>query len=260
MVVDSVNRLRSASDVTVNDLAGRLAGVGWPVSQATLSGILSGHKRGSISVTEILAFARALEVPPVYLMIGLPNRASVPESPIFATGSTDVGSVAGWITGRTRTPSTPALRRVFSQNAVENVVAYAVAWERVRWQAAQILALNALPSNIREHEVFERIRSQEYLRISLRFLASTIAEEKLAEESWRVPFAPLPPFLRRLEELTYEQTAVTDFSFPELTNEQLRLLVTDAEIDEARVSLLESVRVVDAMKKEDAPWPDHEPR
>ena len=66
-MVASINMIRDAADLTVKDLAQRLRHLGWPISDATLSGMLSGDKRTSISVAEAAAFARALNVSPLYI-------------------------------------------------------------------------------------------------------------------------------------------------------------------------------------------------
>ncbi|MGO3320257.1 MAG: hypothetical protein ACTIL0_07085, partial [Microbacterium gubbeenense] len=82
-IVASINKVRGAEGVTVAALARRLNAGGWKVSQATVAGILSGNKRTSISVAELSAFAWALDVAPLYLLMGLPDLEARPDATLW---------------------------------------------------------------------------------------------------------------------------------------------------------------------------------
>lgn len=97
-IVQSINFVRSQQGLTVKDLALRLRSLGWPVSDATLSGMLSGNKRTSVSIAELTVFARALSVAPLYLILGLPTASELPEHKTWNSHN-DVYGVAAWFTG-----------------------------------------------------------------------------------------------------------------------------------------------------------------
>ena len=100
-IIASVNAVRGEIGLTVKELRERLVNVGWSVSVANLSGMLSGDKRGSISIAEIAAFARALNVNPLYLVMGLPfaDRVSDVRGPTDLTNETDIYDTMGWFFG-----------------------------------------------------------------------------------------------------------------------------------------------------------------
>lgn len=99
-IVHSINFVRSQQGLTVKDLALRLRSLGWPVSDATLSGMLSGNKRTSVSVAELTIFARALSVAPLYLLLGLPTATLFPDHKSWPKDShNDIYGVAAWFTG-----------------------------------------------------------------------------------------------------------------------------------------------------------------
>lgn len=77
-LVSTVNQMRADAGLTIRDVRNLLDGVGWPVSESTLNGILSGGKRRSFTVGELLAFARAFNVSPTALLVGYPPTAEVP--------------------------------------------------------------------------------------------------------------------------------------------------------------------------------------
>lgn len=107
LVVASINAVRIERGMTVKALRDRLEELGWKVSLPTLNGMLSAKKRGSISVAEVEVIARALEVPPAYLVLGLPQRN--PLSPLGTElDEDDLTTLAPWWLGRDIEPGRPA--------------------------------------------------------------------------------------------------------------------------------------------------------
>lgn len=98
LVVESINELRESQNLTIKDVAQRLGDFGWPVSTSTLLGILSGKKRTSFSTGEILAFASAVNVPPLSLLLGLPAAQGYPMAPGDVRSSTNLDRFE-WVTG-----------------------------------------------------------------------------------------------------------------------------------------------------------------
>lgn len=224
MVVDSVNHLRTTARITINDLAARLSTAGWPVSEATLAGILSGRKRGSMTVTEVLAFAWALDTPPMYLMAGLPDHACAPDSPMWEDGAY-TPEIAAWIAGETTryqhtAGETPAvLQRKYGELATQNIVRHTALMERMRWQAAGIIAFGTDEPDLLA-----------IFKATLRMLAEVRASERTAPAEWRVPFEPLPHALEQLDDLDYGDTMPHKFTFRDLTIPELLSLTSDEEI------------------------------
>ena len=260
MIVESVNRLRAAADLTVKELASRLTTAGWPVSNATLSGILSGHKRGSISVTEWLAFAAALDVPPLYLVAGLPASERAPDSPMWSEGGQSIDSVAAWITGDTENASsnTPKqLARPFSGSAVRNLVSHAVMMDRVQWQAAQVLALAEMPERLRAGDIFNSVASQEQLRSSLAWLAGARSEERMVDPEWRLRLPQLPQVLAPLDELAPADTVPDKFTFPILTIRELRSIASASDVAKAKDFIRGSIERTRKLQRIDDGTPSH---
>lgn len=99
VIIESVNEIRAALGITVKELGERVRKAGWPVSDATLSGMLSGNKRSSISIAEIAAFGSALDVPPLYLILGLPKTSELPDSALWPLPTPDIYDVWSWFNG-----------------------------------------------------------------------------------------------------------------------------------------------------------------
>jgi transcriptional regulator with XRE-family HTH domain len=98
LVVAAINELREDQNLTIKDIAQRLGEFGWPVSTSTLLGILSGKKRTSFSTGEIFAFAAAVNVPPLSLLLGLPAADGYPMTPVSALPSANLDRYE-WVTG-----------------------------------------------------------------------------------------------------------------------------------------------------------------
>lgn len=94
-IVASVNAVREWRGLTIRELAEKLSAAGWAVSLDTLNGILSSKKRSSFSVGEIFVFARALEVPPAFLLLGLPSAHNLPAGPMLP--GFDATNVGGYL-------------------------------------------------------------------------------------------------------------------------------------------------------------------
>lgn len=98
LIVDSINTVRDWQGLTVRQLASRLAYFGWPVDVATLNGVLGpGKKRTSISTGELLIFARALNVSPLFFMVGLPGGSQLPPGPTFEGITPDPVTLLAWM-------------------------------------------------------------------------------------------------------------------------------------------------------------------
>jgi hypothetical protein len=95
-VVASINATRDRLGWTIPTLRGELVKLGWNISTETLNGILSAKKRGSFSVGEIFAFARALGVAPIFLLLGMPDGSDLPAGPLMAD-EPDIASAYQWI-------------------------------------------------------------------------------------------------------------------------------------------------------------------
>lgn len=67
--------------LTAKEIADRLALAGWPLSLSSLNGMLGAKGRKSISVTEVIALARALEVTPVELLLPITTGGEVEIGP-----------------------------------------------------------------------------------------------------------------------------------------------------------------------------------
>lgn len=193
-IVDSINFVRERRDLTIKDLAGLLNQVGWEISNATLSGILSGRKRTSISVAEMTAFARALDVSPTLLYLGLPGKAELPVNPLL-WGREQLSTVgaAAWLRAYASPPSIVGGQTI-SENlreAVSLVMHHSNAKRTVAWQAALVVAADRLAA-----ADVEKLRSEYSMRRDAlasavaRLLGDHVAARDLGEFGPRLP--PLP--------------------------------------------------------------------
>jgi hypothetical protein len=168
-IVDSINTLRERRKWTIPRLREELASNGWSVSVETLNGILSARKRGAFSVGEIFAFARALDVSPLYLMNGLPASDPLPEGPLLP--DSDVVSTYEWLFD--------SQQRILDGSAIGFMPEYAKAVSLAKWHNALWLASDG--------------------RYGKEYLAQDIAEIARLREQWREYDAPrwnvpkLPP-------------------------------------------------------------------
>lgn len=101
LVVDSVNAVRNARGMTIRDLATALEGLGWPVGLSTLNGILSARKRQTFTVAEVLAFARAIDVSPLTLLLGIPVTDRLPEGSVLPDDARSSVAALRWAIGQT---------------------------------------------------------------------------------------------------------------------------------------------------------------
>ena len=84
--------------MTVEALCRELDSQGWPVSVSTMNGMI-GKKRSAVTITEVFAFARALEVAPLNLLFPFDNR-QVEVLPGHLAGS--AFEMAEWFIGEDR--------------------------------------------------------------------------------------------------------------------------------------------------------------
>lgn len=80
-VIENVRYFKKRGRLTAQVLADRVTAAGWPINVNTINGMLGSKKRASISVTEWLALARALGVPPMALLVPLFEQKQVEAYP-----------------------------------------------------------------------------------------------------------------------------------------------------------------------------------
>ena len=233
MTVDTVNALRNTRGFTIKDLAERLGDYGWPVSVATLTGILSGRKRGSFSIAETMAFARALNVSPTYLILGLPSHESMPASDLFGSEH-DIGSIAAWFAGEhTMQPhpdddisaenkSREYFAEALARQGLHDVLRHTHMLRVIRWQAAQLVAA----SKFRPEEISRILPSavldQTFLWDAINMLSSTRQGQARLDGIWSIQLPPIPEWLRFIEiDPPVEVEDPTIETLRTLTSEQL---------------------------------------
>lgn len=239
MIVDSINHLRTAAGLTIKDMAARLRDGGWPVSEATLSGILSGRKRGALTISEVLTFAWALDVPPTYLMAGFPRREQAPASPMWPGGATGA-DVAAWISGdsdqiaRHEGAAPEGVKRAFGGDALANAKSHTVLLRRVRSLAAELTSAPTAVDQFDEAYAvqFKAEDVHRILRSNLARLAQIRAQERMIDPSWKIHLGPLPEALSYLDTLSILDSHRSD-SIRDLTAHELASLVTPADISSA---------------------------
>ncbi|RZS58963.1 hypothetical protein EV141_0176 [Microcella putealis] len=102
-VLENVKAVKNRKGYTAAQLAARMSTAGWPLSVSSLNGMLGKKKRATITITEVFAFAAALEVPPVELLFPTSSSAydqgrGVTISPGFTTSPE---AALDWFTGDT---------------------------------------------------------------------------------------------------------------------------------------------------------------
>lgn len=88
-VLDAAQRRRKDLGLTAKDMAERLTRAGWPVSVNTVNGILGKKGRESISVSQLVALAEAVESSPSQLLFPYDQdtmeiRPGIEQSPAMA--------------------------------------------------------------------------------------------------------------------------------------------------------------------------------
>ena len=252
-IIDSINAVREAEGITVKQLRARLARGGWGISEATLSGMLSGKKRGSISIAELTAFAWALSVPPMYLMLGLPAESTLPDSPMWSMPPTPP-RVADWVVGRTLFSPHPdadlapgedndegVMSRMASQS-VQDVMAHARESQVIQWQAAQLIAIDSFGQDeMLERVTHPSVRDQTFLWEAINSLSSARRFQRGLGE-WGIDFGPLPEVLGFIDD---------DEQADDFTVEQLRSLTSEPMIERARKTYQQAIdRVRETMPEQ----------
>ena len=242
LVIASVNKIRGAAELTVKDLAHRLRTIGWPVSDATLSGMLSGGKRSSISIAEVTAFARALNVSPLYLILGLPETKELPHAKLWGPIAPKNHLVAEWFTA-SRLPApypgdalsrkdkhSPAyIASIFAAQGLDDLLSMASMINVIRWQAAQLIAFERFNRSDIEEFMPEEIWSQEYLWQAIGRLSAARHAQLQLDPGWRLALSDLPEVLQFIDAEPIQQRE--DFSIEELTTLAPPELVERAEVN-----------------------------
>ena len=169
-VAAQIKYWRGLRGMSAQQLADRCAEVGREVTRLTITN-LENHRRGTITLGELLALAGALAVPPVALMLPLGNAAS---AEVLPGKSVPVQDALSWVQGQSadglpvpfeRSASLIALLRQHERAEEDLLVAIAAAdaegWDRSspdRWRRVH-------ESQMRRAEAIERLRD---VRIALR--------------------------------------------------------------------------------------------
>lgn len=256
-IVESVNTVRSSQGLTVNDLAARLRHLGWPVSNATLSGILSGNKRSSISVAEVTILARALSTSPLYLIFGLPHTEELPAHQLWlgkGPAPLSIYNAAGWFFG-INNPKYSADEARSSESrstalATRNTIYFIertsqlsdMIWDDV----AKLIALSELESIPQEWKTkvdAETRSSLNRLATSLRRIRARHREDAQESPLADIGMLPLPDAFSFVDSDESIEAAMENFSASDvrarvsenhITNFKRRLLKThDAESEES---------------------------
>jgi hypothetical protein len=209
-IVDSINAVRNARDMTVKVLSERLEYFGWPVGLATLNGILSAKKRASFSAAELMTFGRALNVSPTYLMLGLPFASELPEGRLLGEQKGLV-EVFAWMTGKGNMephPDDTLVRDVenmayvvdaISRHSLSDLAEYHHSMNMLLWQNS---LLQVLPKF--DPEVMAKILPPYLLNGDAFFDGvngvSSIRDSNRKLEYWGVQFPALPPQLQFLDD------------------------------------------------------------
>jgi hypothetical protein len=247
-IVDSINRIRTAKGVTVDELTKRLNAGGWMVSKATVAGIVSGNKRSSVSVAELAVFAWALRVPPMYLLEGQPILSEMPESPMWSKHGAQIPAFYGWFSAGHGASLTPSATGVFIDAKGQDIEAaltiatglgmdaisqYSELLRRASWFAAMIVALleiedgtvlSALADTYTSSRRHLRVTIRELIKIRQAKIDLGFGESELPE-GWRVQLGTLP-----------EVMAFIDAGEPreDLRPSELRQIMTPEDYAEAK--------------------------
>lgn len=126
-VVANIKRFRRARGLTAQQLSAELAALGVNLGRVGLTK-LEGGKRSGISVDELYAFAIALRVQPIHLLVPEDDEASFAVTP---TITEPAGRVARWICGQELIPEPTDVAEVIdSVRAMPKLISDAVvaAW------------------------------------------------------------------------------------------------------------------------------------
>jgi transcriptional regulator with XRE-family HTH domain len=108
-----VRQTRLRQDLTAEDLAQKLQGVGLTWQRSTVAKLENGH-RETITVDELLALARVLDVAPVNLLVPLEDETPYQVTPDGGSAVQPSGRVRDWLRGEYPLPET-YLRTYFGE-------------------------------------------------------------------------------------------------------------------------------------------------
>lgn len=237
--VDTINLIRTWSGLTIKQLAARLRALGWPVSDATMSGMLSGNKRTSLSIAEVFAFARALNVSPAYIILGLPNGPMLQGGALWGAEPPEVTEVGGWLVGQrgwepfpgddvSKASQSPmAFTRIFAEQGLRDTLRYSELLGVIAWQASQLVVVTEFPSAQVEQVMPRSVLQQDFLWSAINQLSGIRrAQAKLGVDA-AVPLPEPPDVLRFIDQ---DPIAERD----DFTRDELRALSTTDLMDRAR--------------------------
>lgn len=214
--VEGVNRLRARLGLSIPALRDELAAKGWDLGIDTLNGILSSKKRKSFTVGEMLCFAAALQVPPEYLLLGLPSVEQFPTSP-FAPHASTLDAFR-WFRGTSES--------VYSGSLLHYVALYSRRYEDLRRENA-IWHINGEPRLVETRPTGWEIPAVHDLIESMRRLRQQWVSE--LERGTLLPDIPILP--RSLEEVVADSgRPLPDAPLQDLLDDKI-LAVVNADMD-----------------------------
>ena len=261
-IVASINRVRTAEEITVGALTQRLNDGGWKVSKATVAGIVSGNKRTSISVAELCAFAWALSVPPMFLLQGFPDLRAIPDAPIWNGEEAKPSRFYEWFIGKSYPFHYPeddlqasedndiGIVATIAAQGMRDVATHGELARVIQWQAAQILALAALDDEELTAAVGQRIVDQEFLWDAINHLSDARRyQRRLADEAepggaddWSIKLGSIPGVLAFIDRDERRE----DFSL-----EELRELAAPELIERATGNFTRIRSEIDSLRPEE---------
>lgn len=137
--LSNVKAVKNRKGLTAAQLAGQLSKVGWPLSVSSLNGMLGKKGRATITITEVFAFAAALQVPPVELLFPYPSWSGDknPGVAIRPGLVTSPGAALDWFTGDSTHDKQDRLIRAAILEAKEGLRATEEALKRVTAEAME---------------------------------------------------------------------------------------------------------------------------
>lgn len=254
--ISSINHIRSAAGLTVKELAHRLRALGWPVSNATLSGMLSAGKRSSLSIAEITAFARVLNVSPLYFILGLPQSNALPDGSIWTNETPSTSRIADWYANNLAFK--PFLTEELPGFSDSGVLATSdKAWDglseiflmshtrrEIEKRAATLVVLDHFNSEILNNAHSEHVKNQGYLWDALETLSKARKIQLEQEEPWSTPPEPLPDELKFVDNISPRERRI-------FTVDELESFTNDNELTKTDKRLSELFSHLEANMPED---------
>lgn len=204
-IVENVLFYRNKRQLSNKGLLRRLTELGWVMTENSLAGVLS-KKRSAMPISDVLLFALALNVPPVYLLLPIHKRGTVSIAP--SGPPVDALEAAYWLAG---TGPPPRAQGMLEGDDIDDYLDVAEMLEKLDAYSKQIVKFGARNTVARHWLAAGGIPPtvESELRAANEVLMSL--QRQFERDYPDFPLPPLPIELRHLRGSARDELPVLDY-------------------------------------------------